>query len=72
MPTAAGLKGFGDRGSEIVYGRDALMRDIASATITPAQLYDAMVAALSTADLKVVIGNREFGRILRDQGVVTV
>lgn len=72
MPTAAGLKGFGDRGSEIVYGRDALLRDIASATITPDQMYNAMVAALASADLKVVIGSREFGRILRDQGVVTV
>ena len=71
VTTPGGLKGFGDgNGGELVYGRDSLMRDIRASSLTEAQVYNAMVAALDTADLKVVIGNREFGRILREQGAL--
>jgi len=71
VSTPGGLKGFGDgSGGELVYGRESLMRDIRSASLSESQIYNAMVAALDTADLKVVIGNREFGRILREQGAL--
>lgn len=71
VTTPGGLKGFGDgSGGELVYGRESLMRDIRSASLSESQIYNAMVAALDTADLKVVIGNREFGRILREQGAL--
>ena len=36
---AGGLRGFGERGSEIVYGRDNLLRDIASVSNRPINLY---------------------------------
>lgn len=71
VTTPGGLKGFGDgSGGELVYGRESLMRDIRNASLSESQIYNAMVAALDTADLKVVIGNREFGRILREQGAL--
>lgn len=73
MSSPVGLRGFGDgNGGEIVYGRDQLMRDISAVSISPEQIYQAMVAALASADMKVVIGNREFARVLRDQGVMTI
>lgn len=71
VSTPGGLKGFGDgNGGELVYGRDSLMRDIRAASLSEAQIYNAMVAALQATDMKVVIGNREFGRILREQGAI--
>ena len=36
---AGGLRGFGERGDEIVYGRDNLLRDIAAVTSRPINLY---------------------------------
>lgn len=36
---AGGFRGFGERGSEIVYGRDNLLRDIASVSNRPINLY---------------------------------
>ena len=73
MATPNGFKGFGDgTGGEIVYGRESLLKDISAATITQSQIYDAMVAALATSNQTIVIGSREFARILRDQGVATV
>ena len=47
------------------------MRDIATAQAANNEtlvngVYHAMVAALDNADLKVVIGRREFGRIVRE------
>ena len=38
--------------------------------LSTADIYEAFSAALDEADMKVIIGNREFGRILRDVGVV--
>ena len=37
--------------------------------LTVNDIYDAFSAAISEQETKIVIGNREFGRILRDQGV---
>ena len=37
--SASGLRGFGENGDEIVYGRDNLLRDIASVTNRPINLY---------------------------------
>ena len=37
--SASGLRGFGENGDEIVYGRENLLRDIASVTNRPINLY---------------------------------
>ena len=61
----------GDRGAykggEMMYGKDNLMRDIQEAAnpITPAELYEIILAAVDKADLRVQISGREFGRIVR-------
>jgi hypothetical protein len=65
------LIGAGEAGNEMMYGHDALMRDIATATSANNAaliegMYEAMTAALDNADLKVVIGRREFGRIVNE------
>lgn len=71
MQTPYGMIGAGEAGNELMYGHDALMRDIATAQAANNEtlvngVYHAMVAALDNADLKVVIGRREFGRIVRE------
>lgn len=43
-------------------------RNVANA-LTVEDIYDAFSAAMSEQETKIVIGNREFGRILREQGV---
>ena len=71
MQTPYGAIGAGEVGSEIMYGRDNLMRDIAAASAVNNEalidgFYKAMVQALKTSDIKVQIGRREFGRIVRE------
>ena len=74
MQTPYGAIGAGEAGHEIMYGKQALMRDIANASAANnANLingfYNAMVAALKTADFTVDINGREFNRVLREAGV---
>ena len=74
-PTIVGNRGFGDGGGsgEMVYGRDQLLRDIEIASGRDQlanDIYNAMSAALDHMDTTIVIGNREFGRILREQGAI--
>lgn len=74
-PTLVGNRGFGDGGGsgEMVYGRDQLLRDISVASGRDQlanDIYEAMSAALDHMDTTIVIGNREFGRILREQGAI--
>ena len=71
MQTPYGMIGAGEAGDEVMYGRKNLLRDIAEAAgINNAALidgvYEAMTKALDNADLKVIIGRREFGRIVRE------
>ena len=75
MQTPYGNIGAGEAGAEIMYGRDNLMRDIAAAQASNNSaleqgVYNAMVAALQTGDFTIQIGNREFGRILREAGAL--
>ena len=74
MATPYGAIGAGEAGHEIMYGKQALMRDIANASAANnANLIDgfyrAMVAALKTADFTVDINGREFKRAIREVGV---
>lgn len=74
MQTPYGYIGAGEAGKEIMYGYDSLMRDITAANAANNSalergVYNAMVAALQTGDFTIQIGNREFGRILREAGV---
>ena len=75
MQTPYGNIGAGEAGNELMYGHDNLMRDISNAVASGnASLYDVMYsaisAALDNADMQVVIGQREFGRILREAGAL--
>ena len=75
MQTPYGMVGAGEAGNEIMYGHANLMRDISTAVASGnASLYDVMYsaisAALDNADMQVVIGQREFGRILREAGAL--
>jgi hypothetical protein len=74
MQTPYGMVGAGEAGNEIMYGQQALMKDITAATAANNDtlvggMYAAFKEALKSADLKVVVGNREVGRILREAGV---
>ena len=71
MQTPYGAIGAGEAGHEFMYGYSALMRDITAANAANNGtlidgFYDAMVAALRTANLTVQIGRREFGRIVKE------
>jgi len=75
MQTPYGAIGAGEAGHEIMYGKQALMRDIAEASAANNTnlingFYRAMVAALKTADFTVDINGREFKRSLREAGVM--
>lgn len=75
MQTPYGNIGAGEAGNELMYGHANLMRDISTAVASGnASLYDVMYsaisAALDNADMQVVIGQREFGRILREAGAL--
>lgn len=69
--TSPTIVGAGEAGAEVMYGRDNLMRDIATATAANNEslidgIYVAFSTALRQADLTVEINEREFGRILRE------
>lgn len=71
MQTPYGMMGAGEAGAEIMYGKQALMRDISTAvTANNSSLVDgmyvAMSAALKNADITVSIGRREFARLVRE------
>ena len=75
MQTPYGAIGAGEAGHEVMYGKQALMRDIAEASAANNTnlingFYRAMVAALKTADFTVDINGREFKRSLREAGVM--
>ena len=75
MQTPYGAYGAGEAGHEIMYGHQALMRDIETATSANNEalvegMYVAFTAALKSANITVQIGNREFGRILREAGAL--
>lgn len=48
---------------------DAVTGRNVTETLTPTNIMDAFMAAAENIDWRVMIGNREFGRILREQGV---
>ena len=73
MQTPYGAIGAGEAGNEVMYGQKALMEDITAAAAANNEslvngMYEAFRAALSIADFKVQIGNREFARIIREAG----
>lgn len=75
MQTPYGYVGAGEAGHEIMYGKEALMRDITQANAINNDalingFYVAMVSALKSADIRVDISGREFGRILREAGAL--
>lgn len=74
MQTPYGVIGGGEAGKELMYGHESLMSDIDAVTSAHNDslingMYSAMSEALKEADLRIQIGNREFGRILREAGV---
>ena len=73
MQTPYGNIGAGEAGNEIMYGHDNLMRDITAASaannsVLATAVYDAVVAGME--DVRIQIGNREFGRLLREAGAI--
>ena len=71
--TSPTVIGAGEAGAEVMYGKNNLMRDIATATAANNEqlidgFYNAMVEALKETNLTVQIGRREFGRIVREVG----
>jgi ElaB/YqjD/DUF883 family membrane-anchored ribosome-binding protein len=71
--TTPTLFGAGEAGAEVMYGKNNLMKDIATATAANNEqlidgFYNAMVEALKDTNLTVQIGRREFGRIVREVG----
>ena len=73
MQTPYGMIGAGEAGNEIMYGHDNLMRDITAASaannsVLATAVYDAVVAGME--DVRIQIGNREFGRLLREAGAL--
>ena len=73
MQTPYGMIGAGEAGNEIMYGHDNLMRDITAASaannsVLATAVYDAVVAGME--DVRIQIGNREFGRLLREAGAI--
>ena len=73
MQTPYGTIGAGEAGNEIMYGHDNLMRDITAASaannsVLATAVYDAVVAGME--DVRIQIGNREFGRLLREAGAI--
>lgn len=75
MQMPYGAIGAGEAGAEIMYGRENLMKDIAQAQAANNEaliegVYDAMRAALATSDFKIVLNNREVGRVLKEQGAI--
>lgn len=73
MQTPYGMIGAGEAGNEIMYGHDNLMRDITAASaannsVLATAVYNAVVAGME--DVRIQIGNREFGRLLREAGAI--
>lgn len=71
--TTPTLFGAGEAGAEVMYGKNNLMKDIATATAANNEqlidgFYNAMIEALKDTNLTVQIGRREFGRIVREVG----
>ena len=73
IQTPYGNIGGGEAGNEIMYGHENLMRDITAASaannsVLATAVYDAVVAGME--DVRIQIGNREFGRLLREAGAI--
>jgi TP901 family phage tail tape measure protein len=69
------LQGAGDAGAEALIGVNSLTRKIQAAvasvgTNDPDVIYAAVKAGMENANVGIYIGEREFGRMLKGQGVV--